>query len=82
MEPHHFRPAREDGSPDVGAAIRMIYTNYKAETDHRLISPVGLWFGSTDWHPNPCWLFHAYDWQKMDWRDFELFQCDFAGGAL
>ena len=77
------KPTRDDGTPDVGPPVFVMYTNYLGETARREISPVGIWFGSTDWHPKNGWLLHCYDWGKKDWRDYELLSCDFraiAGG--
>ncbi len=72
-------PRNEDGTPDVGREIRLDYRNYRGLRTYRVISPVGVWFGFTEWHPQPQWLLHAYDWGKEDFRDFALSDCNFMG---
>lgn len=37
------------------------YRNWRGEERVRLITPVALRFGSTEWHPEPQWLVDAYD---------------------
>jgi hypothetical protein len=46
------------------------YTNWKNEVAKRSFIPSKLWFGSTDWHPEPQWLLTAWDVEKQAWRDF------------
>lgn len=50
----------------------FIYTNYRGETAERRIIPLEVWFGSTDWHPEPQWLLKAFDCEKKATRDFAL----------
>jgi hypothetical protein len=38
--------------------------------------PLGVWHGSTEWHPGPQWLLRAIDEQGRT-RDFAL--CNFLG---
>lgn len=52
--------------------IEIIYTNYKGETAKRTITPLNLWRGATEWHPEPQWLVTAYDHDKKALRDFAL----------
>lgn len=80
MEQRDFRRINSDGTPDVGPKILLSYTNYRGETQTRTISPVGLWFGQTEYHPKLGWLLHCYDWDKADWRDYSLADCDFTNG--
>jgi hypothetical protein len=62
----------------AGAApVQMIYTNWRGETSRRMIIPRRVWFGSTDWHPEPQWLLKAIDTEKGEMRDFAL--KDFGG---
>lgn len=79
MDRSDFKPTRADGSPDVGPEIALDYTNYRRETARRRISIVGVWFGTTEHHPNrPRYLLHCYDWDKQDWLDYALEDCNFA----
>ena len=36
--------------------VQILYTNYRGETAIRTIFPLEIWYGSTDWHPEPQWL--------------------------
>lgn len=76
-----FRPTLADGTPDVRSAVRVTYTNWRGETANRVISPVKIWFGATEFHPSEAWLLHCYDHGKADWRDYELAACDFRTSA-
>lgn len=52
--------------------ITITYTNWKGVTSERSIIPRGVWFGSTEWHPEPQWLVKALDVEKGAERDFAL----------
>ena len=60
------------------AQITMTYRNWRGEVAQRTIRPVALWFGKTDWHPEPGWLLSAWDCDKGERRDFALADCQFA----
>lgn len=53
-------------------AVAVVYTNWRGETAEREIRPKRMWFGSTEWHPEPQWLITAVDVQKGVERDFAL----------
>lgn len=53
-------------------AVRILYTNYKGETAYRNIVPEKIWFGATEWHPEPQWLLDALDLEKNALRNFAL----------
>lgn len=55
-----------------GAPITLTYTNWKGETAQRTIIPRRVWWGSTEWHPEPQWLLTAFDVDKEAERDFAL----------
>jgi len=55
-----------------GSQERLVYTNWRGETSVRTITPIRVWFGSTDWHPEPQWLLRAFDHDKNAERDFAL----------
>jgi len=48
------------------------YTNYRGERDSRIIRPVRIWFGETEWHPGTQWLMDAVDVSKSANRTFAL----------
>ena len=52
--------------------VSLTYTNYRGETSVRRITPLGLRFASTEWHPEPQWLLIAYDHDKGENRNFAL----------
>lgn len=64
-----------------GMPITFTYTNWRGETAQRTAVPKRIWFGSTDWHPEPGWLMTAHDLEKAADRDFALADCAFADAA-
>lgn len=54
------------------APITLTYTNWRGEAADRTIIPRHVWFGSTEWHPEPQWLLRATDVEKNAERDFAL----------
>ncbi|RYY73303.1 MAG: hypothetical protein EOO52_18015 [Gammaproteobacteria bacterium] len=52
--------------------VNIIYTNYRGETGLRKIIPEKIWFGSTEWHPEPQWLLDAVDTEKNAIRNFAM----------
>lgn len=55
-----------------GSPQRVIYTNWRGETSEREIHPLYMWFGATEWHPEPQWIITAKDLGKGQERDFAL----------
>lgn len=53
-------------------AIEVVYTNYRGETRKRTIFPDRVYYGTTEWHPEPQWLLRALDLEKNEMRDFAL----------
>lgn len=58
--------------PTEGEWVTLTYTNWRGETNERAIKPLRIWFGSTEWHPEPQWLLTAIDKDKDAERDFAL----------
>ena len=52
--------------------VEIAYVNYKDELVVRVIQPLNLWFGGNEWHPEPQWLLHAYDFTKDAHRMFAM----------
>jgi predicted DNA-binding transcriptional regulator YafY len=52
--------------------VQIVYTNWKGETAERLIKPIELWFGATEYHPEEQWLLRALDVAKDDERNFAM----------
>lgn len=55
-----------------GEVEPLTYTNWRGETSVRTIQPQYIWFGATEWHPDPQWLLTAFDLEKDAERDFAL----------
>lgn len=50
--------------------VTLTYTNWCGETAERTIIPKAIWYGSTEWHPEPQWMLRAIDTEKGAERDF------------
>ena len=61
-------------TPSLAASepVTLTYTNWRGETSKRTIKPKYIWFGATEWHPEPQWLLTAFDLEKDAERDFAL----------
>lgn len=59
------------GDGDV-PPLRITYRNWRGEVGERNIIPHSVWFGATEWHPEPQWLLSALDTDKGAARDFAL----------
>lgn len=57
--------------------LRARYKNYRGVTSYRIFSPIRLWHGKTEWHPEEGLLLSAHDHDKNDRRDFALSDFDF-----
>lgn len=58
--------------PSGDKHLRILYTNWRGETAERVILPISIRFGSTEWHPEPQWLLLALDVEKNMEREFAL----------
>ena len=70
-------PPRDD-APEHPQSITMTYRNYRGEIAERTFIPNCIWWGSTDWHPEPGWLISGLDMPREVQRDFALADCQFA----
>lgn len=51
----------------------MLYTNWRKEQAWRLILPIKMWFGQSEYHlDGPQWFVRAFDIEKQEMRDFAL----------
>jgi hypothetical protein len=48
------------------------YRNWRGEVSERRVIPIRVWFGATEWHPEPQWFLNANDLDKGETRDFAL----------
>ncbi|MDD4974461.1 MAG: hypothetical protein PHY93_08920 [Bacteriovorax sp.] len=53
-------------------SVKFKYTNYKGEISWRLVEPISIRFGSTEWHPELQWLLKAFDLEKKTEREFAM----------
>ncbi|MCS5737517.1 hypothetical protein [Herbiconiux daphne] len=56
----------------IGVPSTIMYTNWKGEKRQRQIKPINLWYGSTEFHPEPQMLLLALDVEKNQLRDFAV----------
>ncbi len=61
-----------------GRRVAFDYVNWRGERARRVVEPVQLWFGATEYHPEPQWLLKARDVEKGAMRDFALKDIDAA----
>lgn len=52
--------------------VNVRYTNYKGETSNRIIRPINIRFGATEWHSEPQWLLKCKDMEKNQIREFSM----------
>lgn len=71
--------------PDLPLPPLVIgYLNHRKELELRAIKPHHVFFGSTQWHPEPQWLLEAWDEDKQAIRTFamkDFIQADFLKDA-
>jgi predicted DNA-binding transcriptional regulator YafY len=48
------------------------YKNYRGEVTTRIVTPISVRFGLTEWHPEPQWLLLAFDHEKQAEREFAM----------
>ena len=51
---------------------RFTYRNWKNEVEVRYVRPMRVYWGTTEYYPEPGWLMHAFDVEKNQLRDFSL----------
>ena len=56
----------------LGDPVWLVYTNWEGVTASRNIKPLYLWYGTTEWHPEPQWLIAGIDMETGNRRDFAL----------
>lgn len=52
--------------------LTFTYRNWRGEVAERKVVPIHVWFGTTDWHPEPQWFLNANDLDKGETRDFAM----------
>lgn len=51
---------------------KILYTNWKGVKRERVITPMHIYFGSTEYHKEPQFLIEAFDVEKKEIRHFAL----------
>lgn len=78
-----FQPVDADGNPGMfndGLAralgdrppTRFRYRNHAGRVEDRVVIPLGLEYKATEHHPEPGWVFEAYDLDRRAERSFAL----------
>jgi hypothetical protein len=57
---------------DRKRCMRVDYTNWKGERRSRVIKPIELEWGSTQWHPIHQWLLRAKDMEDGKVKHFAM----------
>jgi hypothetical protein len=65
-----------------GTQLRFTYTNWRGETNIRRATVWRIFYGSTEYHPDPQWLMEGVDLDKnavrvyamRDMRDVEVIE--------
>ena len=71
-----------DGDTPAVKSVTFGYTNWRGETGLREAIPDRIFWGATEWHPEPQWLLEAWDCDKQALRAFALSDCIFDRYAL
>lgn len=71
-DPYAALSQHQHGDGDDPPTLRITYRNWRGEVSERNIVPQSVWFGATEWHPEPQWLLSALDTDKGAARDFAL----------
>lgn len=54
------------------SGLHILYKNYKGQTSERVIIPINVWYGTTEYHPKAGWLLTCWDVEKKAYRDFSM----------
>ncbi len=52
--------------------IKFDYVNWKGVAGHREVKIIRVFFGTTEYHPEPQWLMEAWDMDKQEERIFAM----------
>jgi hypothetical protein len=59
-------------SLSMAQAVTVIYTNWRGETAERIIIPVSIRWGKTEWHPEEQWLLKVWDIERKAYREYAV----------
>lgn len=55
-----------------GAILSFDYTNHRGTTEHRVVTYIGLEFGSNEYYPQPQFLLRCFDPSRGADRSFAI----------
>jgi predicted DNA-binding transcriptional regulator YafY len=55
-----------------GRRVKFVYTNWRGETSERQVEMYAVFWGATEWHPEPQWMLQAFDLEKREHRLFAM----------
>ena len=56
----------------VREPLHLLYRNWRGEIAVRSVSPRSIYYGVTQWHPEPQWFMSAMDDERGSIRDFSM----------
>lgn len=62
----------EGSDKELDNPIEITYKNWKGVISNRIVVPITLWYGESDFHKGNQWFLKAYDINKLDNRDFAI----------
>lgn len=57
---------------ETGKIVVCKYTNYRGETKNRKVEVRHIWYGTTEYHPEPQWFAAVFDVKRGKFRDFAM----------
>ena len=57
---------------DFAKRVRFNYKNYRGEFEDRTVYAERIWWGSTEYHPEPQWLLKGWDYSRQSNREFAM----------
>lgn len=64
--------ATVSGPPYIEIPLTFQYKNHRGEVAARVVFPISVRFGTTEWHPEAQWLLRAFDRDKQAEREFAM----------
>lgn len=58
--------------PIIDKAVTVLYTNWRGETAERIIKPIEVYWGSTEWHSEEQWLLRVWDVERNAERCYAM----------
>ena len=52
--------------------IAFKYKNWKGKISNRIVIPIAIWYGNSDFHDGTQWFLKAYDYKKDAERNFAI----------